>query len=208
MTAPPVTRWWWVRHGPVHNPDRRLYGQEDVDAHFPDDDALAMLSAQLPDDALWLTSGLKRTHQTARALGRDLATCQHDATLNEQHFGDWQGLNLASLKQLGPDFDKLWNEPGDTRPPGGESFADVLDRVAATVTRLTQEHAGRDIVAIAHGGSIRAALALALGLDAGAALGFRIDTLSLTRIDHVPRGAEPSPGSLTRWQVGAVNLCR
>jgi alpha-ribazole phosphatase len=208
MTTPPITRWWWVRHGPVHNPDRRLYGQNDIDAHFPDADALAALRAQLPDDALWLTSSLKRTHQTAAALGRDLADCHHHPTLNEQHFGDWQGLDFASLKQLGPDFERLWNEPGETRPPGGESFADVLERVAETVTLLTAEHAGRDIVAIAHGGSIRAALALALGLDARSALGFRIDTLSLTRIDHVPRGAEPSPGSLTRWQVGAVNLSR
>ncbi len=208
MSTPPITRWWWIRHGPVHNPDRRLYGQNDIDAHFPDDDALAALRGQLPRDALWLTSGLKRTHQTAAALGRDLAECHLHPTLNEQHFGDWQGLDFASLKQLGADFERLWNDPGETRPPGGESFADVLDRVGQTVTRLTAKHAGRDIVAVAHGGSIRAALALALGLDARAALGFRIDTLSLTRIDHVPRGAEPSPGSLTRWQVGGVNLSR
>jgi alpha-ribazole phosphatase len=208
MSTPPITRWWWIRHGPVHNPDRRLYGQNDIDAHFPDDNALAALRGQLPRDALWLTSGLKRTHQTAAALGRDLAECHRHPTLNEQHFGDWQGLDFASLKQLGADFERLWNDPGETRPPGGESFADVLDRVGETVTRLTAKHAGRDIVAVAHGGSIRAALALALGLDARAALGFRIDTLSLTRIDHVPRGAEPSPGSLTRWQVGGVNLSR
>lgn len=201
-----VTKWWWIRHGPVVNPDRRLYGQSDIDAHFPDAEMLARLRARLPADALWLISGLRRTQQTAAALGCDTAACLREAALNEQHFGDWQGLDFAALRRLGPDFDRLWREPGDTCPPGGESFADVLARVAAAIERLTAENPGRDIVAIAHGGSIRVALALALGLDAGAALGFRIDTLSLTRIDHVPEGAAPAPGALTRWQVGAVNL--
>ena len=26
-----VTRWWWVRHAPVPNPERRCYGQSDKD---------------------------------------------------------------------------------------------------------------------------------------------------------------------------------
>ncbi len=207
------TRWWWVRHGPVQNPDRRLYGQDDLDAHFPDPAAVAALAAALPDGAVWFTSHLKRTHQTAvaiadalRAQGRDIPGPVVRADLAEQHFGDWQGMTFSELRALGPDFDRLWNEPGETRPPGGESFADVLARVAADIDALTRTHAGQDIVVVAHGGSIRAALALALGLDAGNALGFRIDTLSLTRIDHVPPGADRAPGTLRRWRVEAVNL--
>ena len=27
-----TTRWWWIRHAPVPNPDHRLYGQSDVEA--------------------------------------------------------------------------------------------------------------------------------------------------------------------------------
>ena len=26
-----VTRWWWVRHAPVPNPEARCYGQSDKD---------------------------------------------------------------------------------------------------------------------------------------------------------------------------------
>lgn len=206
-----ITRWWWVRHGPVHNPDHRLYGQQDLDAHFPDARAVAALGRRLPADAIWLTSHLRRTHQTAEAL---LAACgddpappraQHPA-LAEQHFGDWQGLSFAELRALGDDFERIFNEPGATRPPGGENFADVLDRVAREIVAITAAHPGRDIIAVAHGGSIRAALALALGIDADTALGFRINNLSLTRIDHVPEGAERTPGALRRWRVETVNL--
>lgn len=209
MTA--VTRWWWIRHGPVHNPEGRLYGQSDLDAHFPDAAALAALAARLPADAVWLTSHLRRTHQTAdalRAARADLAAAAPaaHAALAEQHFGAWQGLSFAELKELGDDFERIWTAPGATRPPGGENFEDVIARVAALVESLTAHHPGRDIVAVAHGGSIRAALALALGLDGDTALGFRIDTLSLTRIDFVPEGRERTPGSLRRWRIEAVNL--
>jgi len=77
----------------------------------------------------------------------------------------------------------------------------VMDRVAAALRRLTAVHAGRDIVCVAHGGSIRAALAMALGLDPEAALAFSIETLSLTRIDHID-----GPGAGHGWRVGMVNL--
>jgi alpha-ribazole phosphatase len=201
-----ITRWWWIRHGPIHNPDHRLYGQQDLDAQFPDEGALQALSARLPDDPLWLTSTLKRTHQTTRALGREPDPQHAHADLNEQYFGDWQGLSHTELKAIGPDFDALWRAPGNTRPPGGESFADVVNRVAALIEHVTRENTGRDIVAVAHGGTIRAALALALKLDAEAALGFTIDTLSLTRINHVPPGSGRVIGADRCWKVEAVNL--
>ena len=77
----------------------------------------------------------------------------------------------------------------------------MVERVTAAVTRRTAQHAGQDIVAVAHGGSIRAALALALGLDAERALAFSIDNLSITCIDHVD-----GPASGEAWRVAAVNL--
>jgi broad specificity phosphatase PhoE len=91
-------------------------------------------------------------------------------------------------------------------PPGGESFAAVADRVERAVDRLTAAHAGRDIVAVAHGGSIRAALGVALGLAPDRALGFVIDNCSLTRIDHI-EGALSSrePDRLKSWRVVRIN---
>jgi broad specificity phosphatase PhoE len=76
-----------------------------------------------------------------------------------------------------------------------------MERVAAAVARITREHAGRNIVAVAHGGSIRAAVALALGLEPEAALALSIDNLSLTRLDHID-----GPGNGHGWRVGSVNL--
>jgi alpha-ribazole phosphatase len=54
---------------------------------------------------------------------------------------------------------------------------------------------------VAHGGTIRAALAHALALAPEAALAFTIDTLSLTRIDRID-----GPGRGHGWRIGAINL--
>jgi alpha-ribazole phosphatase len=79
----------------------------------------------------------------------------------------------------------------------------VLARVGPALSRLSGEYAGRDIVAVAHGGSIRAALATALSLDPEAALSFSVDTWSLTRIDHI---ADAGRDGAAAWRIVSVNL--
>ncbi len=210
-----TTRWWWIRHAPVHNPDRRIYGQDDLDADTSDTAAFKALAAALPRDAVWVTSALKRSLQTAAALAPHVRASGAvppepviEPDLAEQNFGAWQGMTFDELKDhLGEGFDRVWQAPAHATPPQGENFADVIARVALATNKLTEAHTGRDIVAFAHGGSIRAALALALGLDADAALSFRIENLSLTRIDHInPRDEKAVPGAARPWRVSAVNI--
>ena len=71
MVAPAVglveTRWWWVRHAPV--PDGgRIYGQRDLDCDCSDARVFRAVAAVLPQDAVWVTSALKRAKQTAAAI--------------------------------------------------------------------------------------------------------------------------------------------
>ena len=73
---------------------------------------------------------------------------------------------------------------------------------------LSAELAGADVVAVAHGGTIRAALALALGLDPERALALAVDNCSLTRIDHIagPAGSHAQDGDRSGvWRVVRVN---
>ena len=58
--------------------------------------------------------------------------------------------------------------------PGGKTFS-PSSRVSRAVYQLLETYAGRYVIAVAHGGTIRAALALALGLDPEAALAFTIE---------------------------------
>ncbi len=210
-----TTRWWWIRHAPVINPTGRIYGQRDIPADTSNAVAFAALAACVPDDAIWFATPLTRTQATAAAIhaamnGRTPAPPRIEPAFIEQSFGAWQGRSYDEIgafgkarpgtKGVGVEGHKFWLAPAHEKPPGGESFVEVIARVADAVQRLTAAHAGRDIVVVAHGGSIRAALAHALGLHPEAALAFTIDTLSLSRLDHVQ-----GPGAGNPWRIGPVN---
>jgi alpha-ribazole phosphatase len=201
-----VTRWWWVRHAPVIGVNGRVYGQDDLEADCADEAQFRHLAGMLPHDAVWLVSHLRRTHQTASAIFAARVTATVPApiitsALAEQHFGDWQGLTYAELEaKRGGAYHRFWHSPATERPPGGESFEDVVARVGDAMARITAEHAGRDIVAVVHGGTIRAALAIALGIDAERVLGFAVDTCSVTRMDHLGSATEGAA-----WRIVAVN---
>ena len=201
------TRWWWIRHAPV--PDGgRIYGQSDLDCDCTDAAIFATLARELPRDAVWVTSNLARTHQTASAILAAAMDGRHEGVqplaipdLAEQHLGEWQGMERKPFyaeRKVGTHT--LWFGPADERPPGGESFVDLYDRVRPVIERLTVEHRGRDIVAVTHGGTIKVALAVALGLDPQTALSFLVENCSVTKLDYLhPEGA---PGL---WRVAAVN---
>ncbi len=196
----PVTRWWWVRHAPVAWAGVRIYGHADLDCDVSDERAFSGLAARLPRGAVTVRSHLTRTRLTADAItaaGLPLAPAAIEPDLAEQGFGTWEGSTWEDLRQAGdPHLDAFWSKPFETAPPGGESFVQVVDRVRAVVDRLTETHRGRDIIAVAHAGSIRAALTVALDLSAESVHGICLDPLSLTRIDH----------KADSWAVRGVNV--
>lgn len=204
MTTNTTTRWWWVRHAPVRVNDGRIYGQTDHPCDCTDEALFRALAKQLPEDAVWVTSTLLRTIQTADALRAAGATgpeILRETAFVEQSFGDWQGLKYAELHEKRRDaWHRFWLAPAHEAPPGGESFVDLLDRVTPAIERLTTEHRGRDIVAVTHGGTIRAAIAHALQIPPETALAFSIDNVSLTRLEHVD-----GPGLGHGWRVAVVN---
>jgi len=199
------TRWWWIRHAPVRVDEGRIYGQRDLPCDCSDVGAFSRLAAHLPRQATWVTSHLARTRQTAQALlaaGDFAAPAEilQDKDLAEQHLGDWQGLNRRSfLMSRKQEPDSFWYAEADERAPNGESFIDLIARVEAAITRVNAAHRGGDIIAVVHGGTIRAALVIALGLRPRGGFAFTIDNCSLTRLDHY-QGREGAG-----WRVPMVN---
>jgi alpha-ribazole phosphatase len=210
--ASPPTRWWWVRHAPVVVNDGRCYGQSDLPCRTDDATGFRGLAARLPREAVWVVSNLMRTHQTAAAIvaaglpGPEPIPgpgVQVENGLAEQHFGEWQGQTYAALaERQAEDYHRFWFAPARERAPGGESFVDLIERVVPVIDRVNREHAGRDIIAVAHGGTIRAAIGYALGLSPEASLCFTIDNISLTRLDHFD---DPTSRHGHSWRVAGLN---
>ncbi|RED47666.1 histidine phosphatase family protein [Aestuariispira insulae] len=198
-----VTRWWWVRHAPVTEHNGTIYGQMDLPCDCSDQATFQALAGMLPVGAALVRTPLQRTAQTAEAIavqGLDFSESLIEPDFKEQSFGDWQGVSYE-------DFDKIrdgiahryWLAPAYERAPNGESFTDLIARTVPAITKLTASHAGRDIIAVTHGGTIRAAISFALGLDPERVLAFSIDNCSVTRLDHIDHEGQH------HWRVGFIN---
>lgn len=189
------TRWWWVRHAPSAGIPGIIHGQDDVDADLSDQTAIGARRATLPEDAVWLTSGLPRTVQTATALGG--TDCRAVPGLMEQDFGEWNGKSWDDLRD--DTAREFWQNFATQAPPGGESFVHMMNRVSDAIAELSLEYEGKDIIAVTHSGTIRTALSMALDLFAKSALTFQLNNLSLTEIENIP------DDDLRVWCVHGIN---
>jgi broad specificity phosphatase PhoE len=125
---------------------------------------------------------------------------QQEPGLAEQHLGEWQGVNRAAFYASRPiAVGSYWFAPIDEPAPGGESFMDLYNRVRDVIARINVSHAGQDVVAVAHGGTIKAAIGLALAGQPERGLAFTVDNCSITRLDHLA-SAEHSG-----WRIPMVN---
>jgi alpha-ribazole phosphatase len=199
-----ATRWWWVRHAPVRDDGGCIYGQIDIGCDTGDRLVFEAVGKILPREAVWYASHLKRTHQTAQAIWSAgfprPEQLHHEPALAEQHLGEWQGLNRAAFLASRPAaIGSYWFAPIDDRAPGGESFLDMYNRVCGAIERINAEHAGKDVIAVAHGGTIKSALGLALGNQPEKGLAFTIDNCSVTRLDFLA-GADHAG-----WRIPMVN---
>jgi broad specificity phosphatase PhoE len=197
-----ATRWWWVRHAPVREDGGNIYGQEDIACDTSDAEVFEAVAKILPRSAVWYASNLMRTHQTADAIWAAgfprPATMIREAAFAEQDLGAWQGTNRAAFLASRP-LGSSWFADINVPAPGGESFMDLYNRVCAAVERITVEQAGQDVIAVGHGGTIKAAVGLALGGQPDKGLAFDIDNCSVTRLDHFASAGH------SNWRLPMVN---
>ena len=110
----------------------------------------------------WATSPLQRARETARLLGHGDACVE--PRLIEMNWGAWTGRCLGGLRrELGATMAANEARGLDMRPEGGETPREVVARLAAWLDEVAA--AGQPMVAVAHRGTQRAALALAAGWD-------------------------------------------
>lgn len=192
-----ITHWWWIRHAPCTGDQGIIHGQDNVEADLSDTDAIERLGKILPNKGLWFSSNIRRTIETAKALSGGIKPIEIPE-FAEQSFGQWNGNKWKELPKK--EMDGFWKNYADQKAPNGESFRDLLERVGSRIRSMSAENAGRDLIVVAHAGTIRAALALALDLPLNSALYMSVSNLSLTKIDAF---SEVNPFA---WKVQFTNL--
>jgi broad specificity phosphatase PhoE len=177
-----MTTWHWVRHAPTHQ--KSFVGWRDVPADLSDRAALDRLDDYLPQDALVISSDLRRSVLTADELeSAPRQRLPHQSGLREIHFGWWDGMRFDDIAARDPDLSRtFWESPGPIRAPGGESWDMAAARVGAVVDALNGRFPDAHIIAVAHFGAILTQVQRALGISASEVLAHKIDNLSVTRI--------------------------
>lgn len=127
-------------------------------------EALAERLEQIELDAIY-ASDLQRARETAEVVARTRGmTVQTTPDLREVDVGSWSGLTRADAEGRFPDGYARWLNGGEGWEDG-ETYHQMSERVIRAIHRIAEAHNGGRLLVIAHGGSIRAVHAAALGVD-------------------------------------------
>lgn len=144
--------------------------------------------AEHPPD-LVVTSTYRRAWDTARLAAPAGVRIVPDERLRDRELGVLDLLTSHGVRERWPDELRRKRRLGKFyyRPPGGESWADVVLRLRSLLTELSAEHAGERVLLSAHEMTIYALRYLLEGLP-------EPDLLRVARATDVPNG------SVTTWE--------
>jgi broad specificity phosphatase PhoE len=142
-------------------------------------------------DRCW-TSPALCARQTAAAL--ELAPAV-DPDLRDCDYGRWAGRRLSDVGAEQPNAIAMWLTDVNAAPHGGESIANVRQRIAAWLDRRIGENGHG--VAVTHAAVIRCAILHAIGAPAQSFWHIDIGPLSMTELRH--------DGSRWRWRAGRAD---
>ena len=164
---------WVVRHGQsagnVARDQAEAAGTELIDLGTRDADtplsrlgqrqsfALGRWFESMPADqrpTVVMTSPFVRSRQTAQAVAEVLAPCelQVDERLREKEFGILDRYTVVGIARRFPELHEQRALVGKFyfRPPGGESWCDVVLRLRSVVEELRRDYVGERVLIVAH----------------------------------------------------------
>jgi broad specificity phosphatase PhoE len=123
-------------------------------------DALSRWFASLPEDerpTVLLCSPYLRARSTAQAILErlprdDMRLVQADERLREKEFGILDRLTPLGIAQKYPELNEQRQHVGKFyfRPPGGESWCDVILRLRSVLDTITREYRGERVLIVGH----------------------------------------------------------
>ncbi len=151
-----MTEFWLIRHGQTDWNARRIYqGQADIPLNAVGFEQARLLADSIKCeqfDAIF-ASDLIRAVQTAEILAGDSKNIiQLDRRLREICQGAWEGLSLDEVQEkYADDFKRGFEDPAYSRAPGGESVAEVAERMATAASEIARQYPDGKVMLVSHG---------------------------------------------------------
>jgi broad specificity phosphatase PhoE len=183
---------WLVRHGATEwSENGRHTSTTELPLLPSGEEAARSLRPRLAghDFALVLSSPRERARRTAALTG--FPDAEADDDLVEWAYGDYEGVTTEEIRRKVPGW-TVWTHLS----PGGESAAEVSDRLDRVVARLREVDG--DALAFGHGHALRALTARWLGLPATDGRLFRLDTATVSVLGH-----ERETPVVLRWNTSS-----
>ncbi len=174
---------WVARHGRTEaNAGGLLLGRADPVLDEVGQRQAAQIAQALPAGARVISSPLQRTRQTAQAIRSDV---EIDERLIELDYGEF---DLQPAKDIPAETWAAWRTDPGFRPPGGETFLELGERVASLLDDVASDAIDRDVVLVSHVSPIKAAMAWALGVGIEVSWRSFVGQASITSIAMSDRG--------------------
>jgi len=103
-------------------------------------------------------------------------------------FGAWEGLTFAEVRARWPSEMARWLADPSVAPPGGESFAQVSERVTAALHRVLASQAHQTVLIVSHVTPIKTLVAAALLAPPAALYRMHLDVAALCEVDWYADG--------------------
>ena len=169
-----------VRHGRTQaNLEGRLQGRLDQDLDDRGRQQAVSVAAYVQDRCevdFVVSSPLKRAMQTAAAFGRPI---EIDDRWLELSYGEYEGTPHADVPS---EVWSRWREDPHFTPQGGESLAELDQRVRGACDDLLERANAANVVVVSHVSPMKSAVAWALGVDIGISFNCHLDHASVCRI--------------------------
>jgi alpha-ribazole phosphatase len=183
-----------IRHGETEwNATLRYQGHSDIPLNERGREQARITGARLAryDATALYTSDILRAVQTAEPIGAAVKLApQTLPDLREIDVGQWEGLTPEELYRRYPDHMREFErDPARTVRLGGESYAQLQARALNALNAIHAAHRSDEtMLAVSHGGTIRALLCHVIGLDLIYFGRMWIDNGSLTELRYGSHG--------------------
>ncbi len=187
-----------MRHGrTVWNEEGRFQGQTDIPLSPEGREEARLLARRLeaiPFREVF-ASDLSRARETGEIIASHLRIpLRLRPEWREMDYGFWAGLSFPEIKERFPrEAEAYLHDWVNLAPPGGESFRMLAGRVERALAEVLSRP-GEHLLVVAHGGSIRAAVCLLLGMDLLFRRLFTLKNAALVELEIGEKGVR-----LCRW---------